>query len=147
MSLLTVPLKRFATLLVAVLATAAVTLTMLVAAPEAQAGPYNHHLRCTIAQHRVHRGDHDPAHCIYGPHSHSGVAYVVQKERQRVGRRHHKHWKTVWKLYVLGKFHTNRFGTADVDLHIPQALHLGGHKVHFKVRHQFDQDWIKVVRG
>lgn len=145
MSALAAPLKRYTTLLLALLATAAVALTMLVAAPQAQAVPYPP--QCNIAHHNVHRGDHDRAKCIHEPHNHSGVAYVVQKERHRVGPRHHKHWKTEYKLYVLGKFHTNRFGTADVDLHIPQALHLGGHKVHFKVRHQFDQDWIKVVRG
>ena len=71
----------------------------------------------------------------------------MQKERHRVGRRHHRHWKTVYKLYVLGKFQTDRNGAAAVRLRIPWHLHLGFHWVHFKSGHKATRDWIKVVRG
>ena len=145
MSALAAPLKRYFTVLVTVLATAAVALTMLIAAPKAQARPYQ--MQCNIAQHRVHRGDHDGAKCVHGMKDHSGVVYVVQKERHRVGRRGHKHWKTVYTLYTMGRFHTNRFGAAFVHFRIPQRLHFGVHQVHFKTGHKSAQDWIRVVRG
>lgn len=144
MSALATPLKRYSTVLVTMLATAVVALTMLVAAPQAQARPY--HMQCNIAHHRVHRGDHDGAKCIHGMKDHDGVVYVVQKEHRRVGRPHHKHWKTVYKLYTMGRFHTDRSGAALVHFRIPRRLHFGLHQVHFKTGHKSAKDWIAVAR-
>lgn len=144
MSALATPLKRYSTMLVTILATAAVALTMLIAAPQAQARPY--HFQCNVTQHRVHRGDHDGAKCIHGMKNHNGFVYVVQKERHRVGPRGHKHWKWVLTLYTMGKFHTNRFGTAFVHFRIPRRLHFGTHTVHFKNGKKHATDWIAVAR-
>ena len=117
--------------------------TVNVAGADAYPGARN----CVIANHRVHHGDHDPAKCIHLTPNHQGVAYVVQKEVHRVGRKGHKHRKVVYVLYTLAQFRSNKFGNARVRLTIPDKLHFGIHQVHFKVGRKSTTDWIRVVRG
>lgn len=114
-----------------------------VASADAYPGAQN----CVIANHRVHHGDHDPARCIHLMKNHQGVAYVVQKEVHRVGRKGHKHRKVVYVVYTLAHFRSNRFGNARIRLTIPDELRYGVHHVHFKSGRKYSEDWIAVVRG
>lgn len=129
------------------LAALAAATTLVSTANVASADAYPGMRGCFIANHRVHHGEHDRAKCIHLLKNHRGIAYVVQKEVHRVGRKGHKHRKVVYVLYTLAQFRSNEFGNARVHLTIPDKLHFGIHQVHFKVGRKSSKDWIRVVRG